>query len=102
MYKRPKFSSTSIKRNESTAGLSIEKKLRLMKQNKEKAGEEKPLIYQERKEGIGRVFNIREDRFETAIDATEKIASSYLTSRENSLKEEEKTEETDTSEKTEN
>lgn len=81
-------------------GKSIEKKLMLMKQNKEKAGDEKPLIYQERKEGVGRIFNIREDRFETAIEATEKIASNYLLSRENAQKERDKPKGTDTSDNT--
>ena len=42
----------------------------------------KELIYTERKEGVRPSTNIRTDRWEIALDATEKIAKSYKARRE--------------------
>ena len=60
---------------------------------KEKEKETKPidnsrgLVYTERKDGVLPAYDIRTDRFELAVEATDKIAKSYLAKREERLQE---------------
>lgn len=49
-------------------------------------GQAVPLLYTERSEGIRASTNIRTDRFEIAIDATEKVQKSYKARREERAK----------------
>lgn len=82
MYKIPKFSKTDIKINQSTIGESIETKIARFMANKEPLEKGVNLIYQEREEGIKPQYDIRTDRFEIAIDATDKISKSFTARRE--------------------
>lgn len=93
MYKVPIFNKTNFDTNDSVEGKTIEEKVKLLLENGESYGQTKPLIYQERKEGVNRAYDIRTDRFEVAIEATEKIAKSYQAKRDNrpSLKQDEET-----------
>lgn len=83
MYKTPTFKKTEININESVEGETIETKIERIVNNKEPIKDGAPLIYTERKNGVERAFDIRTDRFEVAIEATDKIAKSYLARREN-------------------
>lgn len=68
--------------NKCKEGEPIEHKIERVVSNKEPIKDGAPLIYTERKEGIRRSTNIRTDRFEVAIEATDKIARSYQARRE--------------------
>lgn len=69
--------------NNSSEGNTIEQYMRRVIENKESISNvSKDLIYTERKEGVRASTNIRTDRFEIALDATEKIAKSYKARRE--------------------
>lgn len=67
-------------------GETIEQKVERIVNNKEPIKDGAPLIYTERKEGIRPSTNIRTDRFEVAIEATEKIQKSYKARREENAK----------------
>jgi len=86
MYERGpiiKGKGRGISRNTSVQGMSIEQKIeRMMQQREPLDGDQAPLIYQERNEGIKASMDIRTDRFEVAIEAADKIAKSYKARRE--------------------
>lgn len=83
-----------FKVNQSTEGETIEQKMERIVNNKEPIKDGAPLLYTERKEGVRSSTNIRTDRWEVAIDATDKIAKSYQARREErALKIEKKTDE---------
>lgn len=81
MYKQNKMQPTSIKNNDSYQGETIEMKIQRFINNKEPLGDEAPLIYTERSEGIQAAYNIRTDRWEVAVDAMEKVSQSKLATR---------------------
>lgn len=86
MYKREKISKTSIQRNETYEGETIETKVERIMNNKEEPNDGAPLIYTERNEGVLPGYNIRTDRFEVAIEATDKITASQVSKREENQK----------------
>lgn len=90
MYKIPKFKNTNnFHINNSVQGETLEQKIERIVNNKEPIGQGNdtaPIIYTERKEGVRASTNIRTDRFEVAIEATEKIAKSYKAKREERAK----------------
>ena len=59
-------------------------------ENKEPIDNSRGLVYTERKDGVLPAYDIRTDRFELAVEATDKIAKSYLAKREERLQEQEK------------
>ena len=67
MYKKPKFARTTISRNESVDGESIENKFHRILNNKEPITDGAPLIFTERKDGVNPAYNIRTDRFLVSI-----------------------------------
>ena len=75
--------STNVQRNISTIGERLETKLDRIVNNKEPIKDGAPLIYTERKEGVRASTNIKTDRWEVAVDATDKISKSYAARREN-------------------
>lgn len=81
-YKTPRMAKTRLKINTSKEGETIEQKIERIVNNKEPIKDGAPLIYTERKEGIKASTNIRTDRFEIAVEATDKIAKSYKARRE--------------------
>lgn len=73
MHKQNKMQATSIQRNTSYKGETIEEKVARITQNKEPIKDGAPLIYTERKMGVQAAYDIRTDRFEVAADAMDKI-----------------------------
>lgn len=71
-----------LKINDCVEGEMLETKIERIVNNSEPITDGAPLIYGERKDGVQASQNIRTDRFEVAIDATEKIAKSYKARRE--------------------
>lgn len=76
--------------NTSVEGETIEMKIERIVNNKEPIKDGAPLIYIDRREGVRPSTNIRTDRFEVALDATDKIARSYKARREERAKATEK------------
>lgn len=68
--------------NKSREGESIEQKVYRMLNNGEKVEGTTEMIYTARKDGVLPGFDIRTDRFEIALEATEKITSSLQAKRE--------------------
>ena len=83
MYKlseRPR--KTTINRNTSYIGETIEQKVNRIMNNKEPITDGAPLTYTERKDGVQPDYNIRTDRFEVAIDAMDKVSKTHQAKRE--------------------
>lgn len=85
MYKRNKPAKSTIKRNESYPGESIELKIQRMINNGEPIGEGASIQYTERKDGVNPLMDIRTDRFEIAVEAREKTAKSKIAQREQAI-----------------
>ncbi len=81
MYKTNKADKTTIKINESYEGETLEKRIRKILHNNEPITDGAPRIYTERKDGVRPEYDIRTDRFELAIDATDYITKTKLTER---------------------
>lgn len=86
MYKVSKPRKSTITVNESYIGERIEEKIERIMQNKEPISDGAPLIFTERKDGVLPEYDPRTDRFEVAIDAMDKVASSKRAKREERLK----------------
>jgi hypothetical protein len=82
MYETPRFSRTTLSINQSTVGETIERRVERAVHNKEPIEDSAPLVYQARADGVNPAFNIRTDRFEIAIEASDKIAKSFAARRE--------------------
>lgn len=87
MYKVPKFEETSIVKNDTYEGETIEQKVERIVNNKEPITDGAPLIYQERVDGVEPSYDIRTDRHDFAIEAMDKVAASKRAKREEVLKE---------------
>jgi len=82
MYKLPQYRNRTLSYNKSIEGETIEQKLERVVNNKEPIKDGAPVIYTERREGVRASTNIRTDRFEIAIEATDKISKSYAARRD--------------------
>lgn len=80
---------SKLRINKSVEGETIEEKMGRITNNKEPIKDGAPLIYTERKEGVRPSTDIRTDRWEIAIEATEAIARSQKAKREEKPKGEE-------------
>lgn len=85
MYRKQKHENTTIEQNESVEGETIEQKIDRIVNNNEPITDSAPIIYTERSEGVLPGYNIRTDRFEVAIDAMDKIASTKIAKREENI-----------------
>lgn len=75
-------SKTTISRNTSYEGETIEMKINRIVNNKEPITDSAPLIYTDRKEGVQPDYNIRTDRWEHAIEAMDKVHKTELAKRQ--------------------
>lgn len=82
MYTYSKAKKTTIKRNKSYEGETIENKVARIVNNKEPIKDGAPRVYTERKEGVLPAYNIRTDRFDVAVDAMDKVTKTYQAQRE--------------------
>lgn len=73
---------TAIQINKSQAGETLENKVDRIVNNNEPIKDGAPEIFTERAEGVRASTNIRTDRWEVAIDGTDKISKSYKARRE--------------------
>lgn len=88
-YKKPIYTSV-LKHANVTKGESLEMKMERIINNKEPIKDGAPIVYTERKEGVRPSHNIRTDRYEIAVQATDKISKSYKARREESATKREK------------
>lgn len=86
MYTKIKPSKTTLKVNDSVEGETIEDKMKRIMNNKEPITDGAPIIFTERKDGVKPEYNIKTDRFELAVDATDHMTKQALAQRENRLK----------------
>lgn len=82
MYKKQIPSKSTIQRNNSQSGETIEQKMFRVITNKEPIKDGAPLVYTERKDGVKPAYNIRTDRFEIAIDAMDVVSKSITAKRD--------------------
>lgn len=79
MYKERIYNRTSLSRNEGVEGETIEMMMERALQNtgdtKMLEVPNKELIYQAREEGINPAYNVKTDKFEEAIKATDKVTA---------------------------
>lgn len=81
------ITATGLRVNKSTEGETLERKVERMVHNNEPISDRASLIYTERKEGVKPAYDIRTDRMELAIEASDKITGSYIARREDRHKE---------------
>lgn len=86
MYKKPIYKKSSINRNESLEGQTIEQKIEKILNNKEPIKDGAPIIYSERNEGVISAYNIRTDRWEIATEAMDTIHKNAIAKREGKAK----------------
>lgn len=82
MYRKNKVHRTTIDRNTSVEGETIEQKVERIVENKETITDGAPLIYEDRRAGINPAYDIRTDRFEIAAEAADQITKSKVAKRE--------------------
>lgn len=87
MYQPKQMTSTSINRNTSYVGETLEGKIRRIVANKEPIKDTAPIIYTERKDGVVPEFDIRTDRMEKALEARDLIAKNKIAKRQGVAKE---------------
>lgn len=85
MYRRNQLPVTTLERNESYSAESLEKKLVRITTNKEPIKDGSPLIYTDRNEGVLPDYNVRTDRFETAIDAMDAVSKATRAKRQGKI-----------------
>lgn len=86
--------NSQIKCNNSYEGESLERKMERVMANNEPIDQTAPMIYTERKDGVHKECDIRTDRFDVALDATDKITMTNRAKRENKGVEPEQTDTT--------
>lgn len=82
MYRYKKPNRTTLEINTSAEGETIEDKVDGIVNNGESLEEGADLIYTERKEGVLPEHNIRTDRFELAVEATDYADKTHKAKRE--------------------
>ena len=78
-------SKTTISRNTSYQGETIEMKINRIINNEEPITDSAPLIYTDRKQGVQPDYNIRTDRWDHAIDAMDLVHKTEIAKRQERL-----------------
>lgn len=81
MYNKIKPGKTSLHRNTSYTGETIEKKINRIVNNKEPIKDGAPIIYTDRRDGVKPEYDIRTDRFELAVEAMDSITKTHQAKR---------------------
>lgn len=82
MYKIKLPAKTTLTVNDCKEGETIETKVMRIMKNKEQIKDGAPKLFTERSEGVKPEYDIRNDKWETAIEATSIIANSHIDKRE--------------------
>lgn len=75
------MTKTSIECYNVADGETIEQKIERITIGKEPITDGAPMLYSERSDGVLEETDIRTDRFDIAVDATDKISKGYITKR---------------------
>lgn len=81
MYNKQNIQETSVEVNEAYEGETIEEKVRRLMDNKEPIEDSAPMIWTERKDGVIKEYDIRHDRFETAVEMMDQANQQKLSDR---------------------
>lgn len=73
---------TSIEKNTSIEGETIENKILRIVENKEPITDGAPIIYTDRREGVLAGYNVRTDRFDVALDGMDYVTRSQIAKRD--------------------
>lgn len=77
------YNRGSLEINQGTVGAKLETKIEQLMNQRESTGEPTaPLLYTAREQGVKASTDIRTDRWDIAVEATGKIARSYVARRE--------------------
>lgn len=87
MYKQNKVKPTTINVNKSKEGEFIEAKVRRIRNNKEPIKDGAPRVFTERKEGVKPEYDIRADKWESAVNVMTQISNSHTNKREERIAE---------------
>lgn len=85
MYTYKKRIPTQIKSYNVDEGETIEQKVDRVTTNKEPIKDGAPIIHTDRKDGVQPGYNIRTDRWDTALDAMDLISKSRTAKREQKM-----------------
>lgn len=89
MYRKVTMRPTSLRINKGIEGEMIEHKIQRILNNGEPIEDGAPIIYTERKDGVGAAYNPRTDRFEVAVEAMDAVAKAETAKREDRMKQRE-------------
>lgn len=81
MYKPAHAQRTTIEINTSTEGETMEIKVERILNNKEPIADSGPTIYTNRQDGVIPEYNPRTDRFDLALEATDRITRDRIAKR---------------------
>lgn len=104
-YRKNYINRSDLKSTEITEGITIETQVALYLNNQVDGSETKELIYTERKDGVNLGTDVRTDKFDIAIEATNTASKSAIAKRLAKLtvvKKEEEDGKTESSQGTEN
>ncbi len=73
-----KFNKTNFDINESVEGKSIEEKMRETTMNGQPIESAAPLLYTDKKDGVLPQYDIRTDRWDIALETTDKITRTQI------------------------
>lgn len=85
-YNTNRTGKSSIEVDAAPEGETIETKVARITRNKEPIEDGAPIIFTDRKDGVQPQYNIKTDRFELAIDMTDKMAKEKVSKREEMIK----------------
>lgn len=85
MYNVKKPQPSTLTVNDSYIGERLEQKVNRIVNNKEPITDGAPLIYTERKNGVQPDYDIRADKWEAAVEATDKISKTRIAKREKGI-----------------
>lgn len=93
IYKKTaKVEDSLLEIKNTVEGEMLEQKVERIMKNNEPITDGAPIVYTERKDGVRPEFNIKTDRFDLAIDATDKASKGRVAKRQLGIAEREKEE----------
>lgn len=88
-YKKPRYGKSQIVQIKEDKGITIEERIERMINNNEPVNDIADTIFTERKDGVMPEYNPRTDRWDIAIEATDKITTDAIARRKELMKGEE-------------
>lgn len=86
-YKKPKYGKSQLIAINTVEGITLEDRIERMLNNNEPIKDISEQIFTERKDGVLPEYNPRTDRWDIAIEATDKISMTQLAKRQEKMAE---------------